>query len=164
MPDLNELLAWATANSQQPDAGAQTSNTDGQLSINFRPAEQASAVGSSALHPSDAGYTPSADSSTPNTAPGEVSTRAKQEDLTTAMLDHIMGKSDSIVMKEKMAIATDTSKTVDERTEALDDFEMVRRQSHNRNLHILTPAHRADRQRQQHADSQAVATTSRPSG
>jgi len=41
------------------------------------------------------------------------------------MLDLIMGKSDSLVMKEKMSIALDESMEVDQRAEALDDFEMV---------------------------------------
>jgi hypothetical protein len=50
---------------------------------------------------------------------------AKRNDLTSEMLDLIMGKSDSVVMKEKMAIAVDESRDVDERVEALDDFEMV---------------------------------------
>jgi hypothetical protein len=45
------------------------------------------------------------------------------------MLDLIMGKSDSVVMKEKMEIASDESRPVDERVEALDDFEMVRSSS-----------------------------------
>jgi hypothetical protein len=50
---------------------------------------------------------------------------AKRSDLTTEMLDLILGKSDSITMKEKMAFALEESNSVDERVEALDDFEMV---------------------------------------
>jgi hsp70-interacting protein len=41
------------------------------------------------------------------------------------MLDLIMGKSDSVVMKEKMALAVDESQDVADRVDALDDFEMV---------------------------------------
>lgn len=48
-----------------------------------------------------------------------------RSDLTSEMLDLIMGKSDSMIMKEKMEIACDESKDVDERVGALDDFEMV---------------------------------------
>jgi len=46
--------------------------------------------------------------------------------LNSEILDLIMGKSDSLVMKEKMATAMDESLDVDQRVEALDDFEMVR--------------------------------------
>jgi hypothetical protein len=41
------------------------------------------------------------------------------------MLDHIMGKGDSAIMKEKMAFAMDETNSEDDRVEALDDFEMV---------------------------------------
>lgn len=41
------------------------------------------------------------------------------------MLDLILGKGDSITMKEKMAFATDENNSVEDRVEALDDFEMV---------------------------------------
>jgi hypothetical protein len=41
------------------------------------------------------------------------------------MLDLIMGKPDSLTMKEKMATASDTSLDVETRVEALDDFEML---------------------------------------
>ena len=41
------------------------------------------------------------------------------------MLDLILGKSDSITMKEKMTFALEENNSVDERVEALDDFEMV---------------------------------------
>ena len=41
------------------------------------------------------------------------------------MLDLILGKSDSLSMKEKMAFALESSNPVDDRVEALDDFEMV---------------------------------------
>jgi hypothetical protein len=41
------------------------------------------------------------------------------------MLDHIMGKSDAVVMREKLNIALDEKNDVNERVFALDDFEMV---------------------------------------
>lgn len=123
MPDMNELLAWATANTPAPDASAQAGETtsdpsSGQLSLRFNPTTNPQ-PGSSALHPSDPGH-----ASNLSAEPSDPS-RAKRSDLTGEMLDHILGKSDSIIMKEKMAIASDTSKSMDERVQALDDFEMV---------------------------------------
>lgn len=117
MPDLNELLAWATSNTPAPATSSNDEQTsqDGQLSLRFNPAS--TGPGSSALHPSDPGH--------PANIPAAEPARAKREDLTSEMLDHILGKSDSLIMKEKMAIATDTSKSMDERVQALDDFEMV---------------------------------------
>lgn len=126
MPDLNELLAWATANTAQPEA-TQADQTDGQLSLRFNPTTTPSS-GSSALHPSDPGHPtsgPQALAPSDSDSAGQSSTRAKREDLTSEMLDFIMGKSDSIIMKEKMAVAMDTSKSIDERVQALDDFEML---------------------------------------
>ena len=137
MPDLNELLAWATANTPQPAASQQPESSDGQLSIRFNPTSNPSA-GSSTLHPSDAGQPtgPSALAPSEETNPS----RAKREDLTSEMLDHILGKSDSIIMKEKMAIASDVSQSIDDRVQALDDFEMV---SFPGNMKALTIVDRA---------------------
>ena len=128
MPDINDLLAWATANTPAPAGGAAESTSpndvsgdnDQQLSIRFNPTSTPHA-GSSALHPSDPGM-PSHQALAPSDAAlsGE-----KRSDLTSEMLDHILGKSDSLIMKEKMAIALDTTNSIDERVQALDDFEMV---------------------------------------
>jgi hypothetical protein len=41
------------------------------------------------------------------------------------MLDHIMGKSDAVVMREKLNVALDERQDINERVFALDDFEMV---------------------------------------
>jgi len=129
MPDLNELLAWATANTPAPanaNVNAETTSTsgstDGQLQLRFNPNSTSS--GSSALHPSDAGL-PAHNDLAPSTPANADPTRAKREDLTSEMLDLILGKSDSIVMKEKMACATDENESIDNRVQALDDFEMV---------------------------------------
>ena len=46
--------------------------------------------------------------------------------MNTKILDIIMGKSDSVTMKEKMDFALDESMQLDLRLEALDDLEMVR--------------------------------------
>ena len=73
----------------------------------------------SALHPSDPHY--------PASSGGGPATNgaAPRSDLTSEMLDLILGKSDSLSMKEKMAYALDTSSPLDGRVEALDDFEML---------------------------------------
>jgi hypothetical protein len=127
MPDLNDLLAWATANSSAPAAGsvdtannAASGDNDQQLSIRFNPTSNPQA-GSSTLHPSDPGM-PSHQAPAPSDS---ASSAAKRTDLTSEMLDHILGKSDSLIMKEKMAIALDTTNSIDDRVQALDDFEMV---------------------------------------
>ena len=118
---MNELLAWATANTPAP-AAADTNSSDGQLQIRFNPNSTSS--GSSALHPSDAGL-PAHNDLAPSAPADADPTRAKRSDLTSEMLDLILGKSDSIIMKEKMAAATDENETIDNRVQALDDFEMV---------------------------------------
>lgn len=136
MPDLNELLRWSIANSTAPDPAQSAQNE--QLALRFNPTTNSSA-GSSALHPSDPLYRTSQtdDAVSPASTPGPATPVEgtgslpglggnRRSDLTTEMLDLIMGKSDSVVMKEKMEIASDESRPVDERVEALDDFEMVR--------------------------------------
>lgn len=46
-------------------------------------------------------------------------------DLDPAILDAILGKPDSQLMKEALATAVDEEKDEDERLTALDDFELV---------------------------------------
>lgn len=88
-------------------------------------------TGTSALHPSDPLYHVShlADGdASPASTPGPVTPEATprpQQELNSDILDIIMGKSDSTMMKEKMAYAMDEQMPVDKRIEALDDFEMV---------------------------------------
>ncbi|KAJ9105452.1 hypothetical protein QFC21_001823 [Naganishia friedmannii] len=43
----------------------------------------------------------------------------------TAILDHIMGKSEAVIMREKLAIAVDEDQDLSERIMAMDDFEMA---------------------------------------
>ena len=130
MPDLNDLLRWSIANST-PKIEAPN---DQQLSLRFNPTPT-STSGSSTLHPSDPHYHDSTDDAsdvstsgpaTPVTGTSSLAGIAKRSDLNSEILDLIMGKSDSLVMKEKMATAMDESLDVDQRVEALDDFEMVR--------------------------------------
>ncbi|KIS02083.1 hsp70-like protein [Cryptococcus deuterogattii 2001/935-1] len=129
MPDINELLRWSIANSTAPNADASE-----QLQIRFNPNSTQS--GTSTLHASDSGLSDISPASTPGPAtpkdgsslplpPGAEVAGAKREDLTSEMLDLILGKGDSITMKEKMAFATDESNSVEDRVEALDDFEML---------------------------------------
>jgi hypothetical protein len=49
----------------------------------------------------------------------------KKTELNSEIIDLILGKSDSVTMREKMEIATNESADVEERVEALDDLEML---------------------------------------
>ena len=49
-----------------------------------------------------------------------------RKDLDPAIIDHILGKPDAVLMKEALDIALDEGRDDDERVQALDDFEMVR--------------------------------------
>lgn len=129
MTDLNSLLRWAVENSTPgQDQGAQ----EGGMTLKFKPAKEGQQASKTAatLHPSDGQY-PIADlspASTPGPGTpkdGEQPLPAPRSDLTTEMLDLIMGKSDSLTMKEKMETATDESVDTETRVEALDDFEML---------------------------------------
>lgn len=53
-----------------------------------------------------------------------------RKDLDPGIIDMILGKPDSELMKENLAIAVDEKRSEDERLEALDNFEMVRRKAH----------------------------------
>ncbi|ORX40046.1 nucleotide exchange factor Fes1-domain-containing protein [Kockovaella imperatae] len=131
MPDLNELLRWSIANSTPPTSGAQGDGTTGAeqppLSLRFNPASETPSPGSSALHPSDPQYgTSSYGGQNAEDHPAHsTNTPAANPALNSEILEAIMGKSDSTVMKEKMAFALDESNDVDQRVEALDDFEML---------------------------------------
>lgn len=145
MPDLNDLLRWSIVNStsgsnnpsseshnvQNGDVDSNSGDTQ-QLSLKFNPTTTPSA-GSSALHPSDPyGHPDLSPASTPGPAtPVNGSSSlptipGKREPTASEILDLIMGRPDSAVMKEKMEFACDESQEVDQRVEALDDFEMVR--------------------------------------
>ncbi|ORY24290.1 nucleotide exchange factor Fes1-domain-containing protein [Naematelia encephala] len=119
MADLNTLLRWSIANST---TSPQAPPTQSSASL-------------SALHPSDPLYRlQNGEDISPASTPGPATpvngasalpNVPHRSDLTSEMLDVIMGKPDSAVMKEKMEIAMDESREVDERVEALDDFEML---------------------------------------
>ncbi|OCF33507.1 hsp70-like protein [Kwoniella heveanensis BCC8398] len=127
----------------QPEA---TSSTSDGLTLRYTPPSAAAGgsgasqqrvhAGTATLHPSDSAPADLSPASTPGPGtptgltnsiplPEGVAGPGKRDDLTTEMLDLILGKSDSITMKEKMATATDESVAVEERVEALDDFEML---------------------------------------
>jgi hsp70-interacting protein len=135
MPDLNQLLRWSIANTpaSTPAPPASTTESSEPLSLQFRPTTQPHPA-NSALHPSDPLYQSSHSDSAASTPGPTTPTNgtsslpaipARRSDLTTEMLDHIMGKGDSAIMKEKMAFAMDETNSEDDRVEALDDFEMV---------------------------------------
>lgn len=46
-------------------------------------------------------------------------------DIDTAIIDHILGKPDSVLMKEALDIAVDPTHSDQTRIQALDDFEML---------------------------------------
>ncbi len=48
-----------------------------------------------------------------------------RKDLDPAIIDHILGKPDAVLMKEALDVALDENRDEDERLQALDDFEMV---------------------------------------
>ena len=49
-----------------------------------------------------------------------------RKDLDPGVIDMILGKPDSELMKESLAVALDEKHDEDERLQALDNFEMVR--------------------------------------
>ncbi|KZT21283.1 Fes1-domain-containing protein [Neolentinus lepideus HHB14362 ss-1] len=71
--------------------------------------------------------------------------RPDPKKLDPEIIDMILGKPDSVQMKEKLAIAIDESKSEDERVEALDDFEMLIESIDNANdlekLNMWQPLH-----------------------
>jgi hypothetical protein len=48
-----------------------------------------------------------------------------QQPLDTAIIDHILGKPDSVLMKEAVAVAVKTNREDDDQVSALDGLEMV---------------------------------------
>lgn len=46
-------------------------------------------------------------------------------DIDPAIIDHILGKPDAVLMKEALEVAVDENQSSDARTQALDDFEML---------------------------------------
>ena len=145
MPDLNDLLRWSIVNS----ASKPETPTDQQLSLRYNPTSTRPS-GSSTIHPSDPYFLAPDDDVSPASTPGPTTPVTgtsslpgipKRSGLNTDMLDVIMGKSDSVTMKEKMEVAMDENFSVEERVEALDDLEMVR------DVPYLSSTQRADRSR-----------------
>jgi hsp70-interacting protein len=58
-------------------------------------------------------------------ASGAAPTAAPRKDLDPAIIDHILGKPDAVLMKDALTIALDKSRDEDDRVTALDDFEML---------------------------------------
>ena len=63
-----------------------------------------------------------------NSAPRDANATPPQprSDLDPGVIDMILGKPDSELMKEALAVAVDESREEDDRLQALDNFEMVR--------------------------------------
>ena len=51
---------------------------------------------------------------------------AQPRQIDSEIIDAILGKPESELMKEALAVAVDTEKSEDDRLQALDNFEMVR--------------------------------------
>jgi hypothetical protein len=128
MADLNSLLHWAIENTPTDQGGSGSAPTPaaaaaapGGMQLTFKPAapgQQPNAGTLATFHPDD----PQHDA---GLAPPAAEEPKRESQLSTEMLDLIMGKPDSVTMKEKMAIASNVSADVDERVMALDDFEML---------------------------------------
>lgn len=131
MADLNTLLHWAIENTPQPGTAAEGAaapsapsapSDPAGMQLTFKPAAPGAQPSQSTLatfHPDDPQHDVGL---APPSAPPAADAH---KPLTSEMLDLIMGKPDSITMKEKMAIASNTAADVDERVMALDDFEML---------------------------------------
>ncbi|KAL1746650.1 armadillo-type protein [Schizophyllum fasciatum] len=81
-----------------------------------------------------------------NTAPGaEQQPRAAPQALDPGIIDHILGRPDSELMKEDVQAATDATRSEDERVDALDHLEMLIEQIDNANdlekLNLWAPLH-----------------------
>lgn len=59
-----------------------------------------------------------------NSTGGSAPTQPRK-DLDPGIIDHILGKPDSVLMKEALSIAVDERNAEDDRVEALDNLEMV---------------------------------------
>ncbi|GMK53977.1 hypothetical protein CspeluHIS016_0105630 [Cutaneotrichosporon spelunceum] len=125
MSDLNSLLHWAIENTPTDQGGsgsgaAAPANPEG-MQLRFKPAapgEQPNMSTAATFHSND----PQGDVGLAKPTSEEPKNDNK---LSTEMLDLIMGKPDSMTMKEKMAIASNPAADVDERVMALEDFEML---------------------------------------
>lgn len=125
MADLNTLLRWAIENSDKDQLhnDAESSKQDG-MQTKFKPAApgQAPSKHNATLHKDDQGVSPA---STPGPATPTDEKAPEKSELTSDIIDLILGKPDSMTMKEKMEYATNDENDVESRVEALDDFEML---------------------------------------
>ncbi|KAJ9108150.1 hypothetical protein QFC19_002618 [Naganishia cerealis] len=97
MPDaLQQLLQWSTSQTVQQQAGNNSSTA-------VAPKEDVTPI------------TPGSTAAAP----------IQEKKFDTAILDHIMGKSEAVIMREKLAIAVDREEDLSERIMAMDDFEML---------------------------------------
>lgn len=66
------------------------------------------------------------ENSTPRDPDTVVTPSGPLQPLDSAIIDHILGKSDATLMKEDMAVAVDEARDEGTRIDALDHLEMVR--------------------------------------
>lgn len=100
MPDaLQQLLHWST----EQTAAAQSAAGSTSTAVTAKP---------------DA-------SPETSTSTAAAAAPVAQQKLDTAILDHIMGKSEAVMMRDKLAIMVDQEQDLNERIMAMDDFEMV---------------------------------------
>ena len=140
MPDaLQQLLQWST----QQTAAAQSAASSTSTAVTVKPeaSPETSASTSTAAAP------------------------APQQKLDTAILDHIMGKSEAVMMRDKLAIMVDQEQDLNERIMAMDDFEMV---SGGKGIPInpvadknILAVDRINRQCRRYAEHEHVAKSSR---
>ncbi|KZP01828.1 Fes1-domain-containing protein, partial [Calocera viscosa TUFC12733] len=64
-------------------------------------------------------------SSPEHTASLQTAAHSRMQNLDPGLIDAILGKPDAVKMKESMALASDTGRTVSERLQALDDLELL---------------------------------------
>lgn len=112
---LNSLLHWAVANTPARDPATSGPSTP--------------AANGAALHPSDPlhpDHVPSDHLLDDGVIPvSSTQPPVRRSDLTSDMLDAIMGKSDTVIMKEKMEVILNEKEELSNRLVALDDFEML---------------------------------------
>ena len=128
--------------STDPQASPSTEGGEQGLSLRFNPSTTSHHTPNSAIHPNDTQYRIShGEDISPASTPGPLTPVGGNADLpptsnglprgvrsvqeSNEILEMLMGKPDSVTMREKLDFARDESMSIDDRVSALDDFEMV---------------------------------------
>lgn len=142
--ELNSLLRWSIENTvpSTPASASATepANTQGDstpsttsypqdtsdgLNLRLTTPSASSSAPRAAVHPNDGTFSDADNAVVATSASASTPAVKPRDDLTSEMLDHIMGKSDAVIMREKLAFALDTANSAEDRESALDDFEML---------------------------------------